>query len=67
MIAALEREVAALLKEQEVEVEAFERLRAKFEAELIKIAEDHEKNYERALKKDQKQDGCRQHEPATAW
>ena len=54
MIAALEREVAALLKEQEVEVEAFERLRAKFEAELIKIAEDHEKNYERALKKDQK-------------
>jgi hypothetical protein len=54
LMGGLEREVAALLKEQEADVEVFERLRLKFEAEVSKLAEEHEKNYERAVKKDQK-------------
>jgi hypothetical protein len=53
-IAALEREITALLKEQEAEQDEFLKLRVKFEAEVTKITEDHEKNYERAVRKDQK-------------
>jgi len=53
-ITALEREITALLKEQEAEVAEFLKLRSKFEGEVAKIAEDHEKNYERAVRKDQK-------------
>ena len=54
LMGGLERELGALLKEQEADVEVFERLRLKFEAEVSKLAEEHEKNYERAVKKDQK-------------
>ena len=53
-IAALEREITALLKTQEAEVEDFVKMRSKFETELTKIADDHEKNYQRAVRKDQK-------------
>eukprot|EP01044_Picomonas_judraskeda_P002135 COSAG03_NODE_146_length_11610_cov_7.478586_1_plen_694_part_00 len=53
-IAALEREMAILLKEQEAEVEEFLKLRSKFEVEVVKISEDHEKSFERAVRKDQK-------------